>query len=291
MDKGIIFSDKNEYGRAFAKIALLLSILAGVYIIDILLLSICTNGYFFTEFTNGKMSQPQNHILNITYIILLYISMTTTLILFRNKNFKDRKITDSYFSGDYKKPLNLGIFIGAVLFFTFFLVISPFSQSKKIEFTQLEIIKHAILHILPCFLLVISEEVIFRGVIFEIFAKFLKKNQAIIFTSVMFGIAHLFCHGTLLYKFIYFLNLFTMSIILCIATVHFKNIWCSTGIHFIFVYLILMRNYLQISLLKESYKNIFLGFDNSPVTGLTALGIMIIGLIIYKFNFKEDCKK
>ena len=126
MDKGIFFSNKNEYRRAFAKIALLLSILAGVYIIDILLLSICTNGYFFTEFTNGKMSQPQNHILNITYILLLYISMTTTLILFRNKNFKDRKITDSYFSGDYKKPLNLGIFIGAVLFFTFFLVISPF---------------------------------------------------------------------------------------------------------------------------------------------------------------------
>jgi len=52
-----------------------------------------------------------------------------------------------------------------------------------------------------------------------------------------------------------------------------------------------MRNYLKISLLKESYKNIFLGFDNSPVTGLTALGIMIIVIVIYKFNFKEDCKK
>lgn len=291
MDKEIIFSDKNEYGRAFVKIALLLSILAGVYIIDILLLSICTHGYFFTEFTNGRMSQPHNHILNIAYILILYISMTTTIILFRNKNFKDRKITDSYFSGDFKKPLNLGILIGAVLFFTFFLVISPFSQSETIEFTQIEIVKHALLHIIPCFLLVISEEVIFRGVIFEIFAKFLKKNQAIIFTSIMFGLAHLFCHGSPIYKFIYFLNLFTMSIILCTAVVHFKNIWCSAGIHFIFVYLILMRNYLKISLLKESYKNIFLGFDNSPVTGLTALGIMIIVIVIYKFNFKEDCKK
>ena len=291
MDKGIIFSDKNEYGRAFAKIALLLSILAGVYFFDLLLLYICTRGHFFAEFANGRMSQPQNHILNIAYILILYISITATIILFRNKNFKDRKITDSYFSGEIKKPLFLGILIGAVLFFIFFLAISPFSQSEKIEFTQLEIIKHAILHIIPCFLLVISEEVIFRGVIFEIFAKFLKKNQAIIFTSAMFGLAHLFCHGTPLYKFVYFLNLFTMSIILCTAVVHFKNIWCSTGIHFIFVYLILMRNYLKISLLKESYKNIFLGFDNSPVTGLIALGIMVIVLIIYKFNFKEDCKK
>lgn len=293
MDKGIIFSDKNEYGRAFAKIALLLSILAVVYIADLLLLSICTGGYFFTEFTHGRMSQPQNHILNIAYILLLYISMTTTIILFRNKNFKDRKITDSYFSGDIKKPLFWGISIGAVLFFTFFLVISPFSKSEKIEFTQLEIIKHALINIIPCFLLVISEEVIFRGVMFEIFAKFLKKNQAIIFTSVMFGFAHLFCHGTPLYKFVYFLNLFTMSIILCTATVHFKNIWCSTGIHFIFVYLILMRNYLQISLLKESYKNIFLGFDNSPVTGLTALGIMVIAFGLYKIIYikKKDCKK
>lgn len=279
-----IFSETNNWRRAVSQTALLLLYNAAAYIIVLAILSAATGGEFWKQFTEGSKTQE----MTIAYCILLYAGVISATILFRKNSKREKGIKDAFFSGDSKKSSIEGLISGSGMFFLFFAVIYPISYSEPSGQPAAAAI-HALINLPACFLLALSEEFIFRGIFFEIFSMYLKKYEAVISASAIFALAHMFCHGTILYKSVYFLNLFLMSVIFCIGNAKFRNIWFSSAMHFIFVYLILMRNYLSLWLLKPEAKGIMAGFDNSPVTGLTAAFIMII--VIIAIHKKNEFKK
>ncbi len=286
MQIGILFSNKNEYGRALSKLALLICLTAAVYAADLALLSVVTGGEFWRQFTSGTKTQT----MTIAYAVTLYLSMTASILLFRRKFIK-KPLNISLLSGNAPNCVFIGAITGIIFFSSFFIIISPALYNETIGISFREAILHALINLLPCFFLAFSEEAIFRGIILEVLAEHLKKNEAITVVSIFFALVHLFCPGSVIYKLVYFINLFLFSILLCIGTIHFKNIWVASGFHFAVIYLVLIRNYLNVMLLKPEYRNIALGFDNSPMTSLTASGIMVLAICLYKLLWNKSDEK
>lgn len=271
------FSADNNFRRAFAEIALLLLFIGIVYAADLLLLSAVTKGEFWVQFTSGTKTQS----MTVAYAVVLYFSLLTAVIVFWNKTSSISPIK-AFFSAMTVRSAGKGILYGFLLFCLFFLLAAPFSSFSKITQPPQEIMLHAFINIISCFFLALSEEFIFRGVIFGICAKHLKKAEAIIIVSVLFGLAHLFCPGTLIYKSIYFVNLFLFSVILCMGTTVFKNILFSACLHFILIYLILLRNYMGIMTVKPECVGAFVCMDASPMTGLMASLILLCAIYFFK---------
>lgn len=283
MEQGVSFSNKNEYGRAFSETALLLSYAGAAYALSLLILTAATGGEFWRQFTTGAKTQS----MSVAYVVTTYLLITSSVILFRSRMSRPSPAREAFLSGDAGRAATAGLLHGAALFSVFFAATSPFTRPAQTGPAG-EAAVHALVNIVPSLLLAFTEEFIFRGVIFEISSRSLRITESIVMTSALFALAHMFCHGTLLYKAVYFLNLFLMSAIFCVGTIRFRNIWFSSFMHFAFVYLILMRNYLDFFMLRPECRGIIAGFDDSPMTGLAAAAIMAVVLVFRKRIFGEE---
>ncbi len=254
--------------KGYAKIALLIFIFAVIYAIDLLVLTIATNGLFWKQFTSSSKTES----MTLLYIAVLYFSILSAAIVFWKKN-TDINVIKAFFQKDKNNSALKGVVCGAAIFALFFgLAVLPGFFYSKIEIHGG--INHALiflmLNALSCFALAFAEELIFRGIIFNLLKKDSGLIQALIVTSAIFAGAHMFSPGTALYKTIYFTNLFLMSLCLCYGNLIFKNIWFSIGAHWVLIYLFLIRNYFGFLKISPSHSNIFLGFSDSPMSGIYA---------------------
>ena len=117
------------------------------------------------------------------------------------------------------------------------------------------------------FFIVLSEELFFRGYLFQ---NIYKKNNsmfAIVFSSFLFASSHFIGGG---FDVIYFLNIFIAGILFCVMYAKTKSLWCGISFHFIWNIIstsnsfieqhylcgivLLIFIFISLKLLKPSYK-------------------------------------
>lgn len=272
----------HDIKKGYLNTALLMFIFAVCYALDLLILTVCTKGVFWTQFVSNTQTQA----MSVFYIALLYTSLLAASLVFSKyvlkKTFADFFVGKNYlFQGLVSGIIIFSSFILLALLPNFFFENGSSPSSENIALFLFE-------NLLACFAISFGEELIFRGIIFKTFEKHTGSWHAIVAVSVLFALAHMFGQGSFLYKSIYFVNLFLMSCFLCFGNIYLKNLWFSIGAHFSLIYLFFIKNSFGFSISPE-YSNIFFGISGNPMSGLYAVIIFISG--IYIINISEKSEK
>jgi len=140
------------------------------------------------------------------------------------------------------------------------------------------IVSIIVVSIIPAF----TEELLFRGLILDGFQRNYSKTKAIVISAILFGVIHMnpwqFLSASIIGLFMAWICINTNSIILCIYMHLFNNI---------------------LSTIAERFKDIIpiKGFNTNSVTShefqplwldLTALALLIIGIILLKKGFEKN---
>ncbi len=96
--------------------------------------------------------------------------------------------------------------------------------------------RYLVLGFIATLVLVIKEEIVFRGFVLGYMENKTRRYVAIIFSSVLFGAVHAFTKD---FDFLSFIEITTSGLILSILFYKKKNIWLPIGLHFGWNYFIL----------------------------------------------------
>ena len=272
----------GDIKKGYFETALLMFIFAICYAFDLLILTVCTKGVFWKQFT----SNSQTHIMSIFYIALLYISLITAGLIF-GKYILKKSFAD-FFSG--KNCFLQGLLSGIVIFSSFILLIfiPDFFVENIHQMSNENVILFLLENALACFAISFGEELIFRGIIFKTFERHTGELHAIIAVSALFALAHMFGQGSFFYKSVNFINLFLLSCFLCLGNISFKSLWFSIGAHAGLIYLFFIKNAFGFMKISPEYSNAFFGLSGNPMIGFFATIIFLLGIYIIRKNHETE---
>jgi len=281
-EKKCVKSSKTNITKGYFKVALLIFIFAACYVFDLFLLSLITKGIFWKQFTSNSLTKS----MSLVYIFLIYVSLIAVSFIF----FK--KTSGNFYFLKGKTGFLEGLVLGTVIFL-FFVILNLIPGFFYKDFYNMadnsNIIVFLLKNLLACLAISFGEEFIFRGIILDTFEKHAGKIHGIIVMSIMFALAHMFGKGDFLYKSVYFINLFLLSIFLSTGNLIFKNIWFSVSAHFALIYLFFIRNSFGFMKISPEYSNIFAGLSNNPMAGLYASLILFsVTYLLYRGRYERE---
>ncbi len=272
--------------KAYVKFAFLLFLYAAVYAADLLILSAIMGKERLKSVMNG--SDPSG---SSIYIALLYISIIAASLWFW-KIVSEKSLKDVFFSGK-KNAAVQGLLWGAGLFAMFFIpgVASGLFYNENKPVNSMELIFTVFTNIPVSFALAYAEELIFRGIMMKIFHKDYGFYFSAGIISLVFAMAHMFSHSTIVYKILFFFSLFFLSMFFCVGNKKFGSIWFSSFMHFVLIYLLMLRNYLNLFKIPKESENYLFGLMNSPMSGIYASLILLFAIYIFTRKGHMDEKE
>lgn len=142
--------------------------------------------------------------------------------------------------------------------------------------------------------LVLYEELIFRGYVLKTLETRFSAFTAVIISSLLFSAAHFLRPDSSLLAFV---NIFLAGALLSICCINYNSLWLPIGLHFGWNYFLWIFNY-PISnqrwtnpILKLNYKeyNLIVGSEFGPESSLilTVIFMILVGYLLYRLKSKS----
>ncbi|MDQ7825632.1 MAG: type II CAAX endopeptidase family protein [Candidatus Eremiobacteraeota bacterium] len=260
---------------------LVLSLAAGIALLWGILTA-ATGGRFWRDFTGQHLEGP----LSTVYIALLYFMALFIFIKYWNI-VSGRSIKAVGIESLDLRLFGRGVALGtvALLFYFVPLVVMRAVTPVDGKAVAAEMVKaffwgHIALNALVCLALAFTEELVFRGVIFQSFLKHVSRSHALIFTGVFFAAVHMFCSGSPALKAMYFVTLFCFNAALCSMVLLSGSLWSAVGFHFILIFVILVRNYLKVLEITPQAAGVIFGISQHPMAGLWSIFTFLVTLAL-----------
>lgn len=219
-------------------------------------------------------------ILNIIYLVALYGLILVSTHLKLKQDGKQGLIALGFnISKEEIQKILPAVFFTGIVFFFYLVLLNVFNiySFKPIspEILILEIIRALFLG----FLFALVEEIFFRGYIFQTLLEQYPLLLSIVSTNAFFAILHIFRPGSLLFKSIYFIGIFTVGAALSYLFYLSGNLLLPIGVHSIWVAMMYLIPVLTMPDNGNSTKNaIFWGLDKTPVAGI--MGVILIAVTV-----------
>ena len=271
---------KNKSSNPFKKIGILLLFLLAGWVIIILALSLILHinpGSFFQEARDSLA-------LNIIYLVLLY-GLILMITNFKQKQDGKAGLIDLGLQLDKDKVNRTiksvfcagGIFLIYILILVFMGVYSLKPIPPSLLF--IEIFKAILLGFLFAFV----EEIFFRGYIFQTLLEEKSAVFSIVSTNLFFAVLHIFRPGSLTFKLIYFIGIFTVGAALSYLFIVSKNLWVSIGVHGTWVaFMYVIPNLLVVQRDLYMKSELLLGYEETPIAGIIGILLIFITVIFIK---------
>jgi membrane protease YdiL (CAAX protease family) len=276
------FFDRPGALRAYGSIGALFLILLLEDCALLGLLSLICGRAFLESFRSGTLTPHQS----VVYVALLYLVMVATIVGFwKVMSGQSMAGAGLRLSGQSGALLLKGGLFGLAAFSIFFLPLILFHAASLAKFHEacaraltLAFFLHLLVNALVIFAIALTEELVFRGVIFNVLLKNTSRLQAVIATGVIFGGCHMFSHGPWSMKLMYFVTLFFLSATLSWTVLITGELWWAVGIHGTIIFLSMIKDYLGILTLSRTGGpwEIVYGFAGSPMAGLWSVTIFLL---------------
>ena len=240
--------------------------------------------------TDFFVKARDNLTLNIVYLVALYGLILISTHLKLKKDGK-RGLIDLGFEvkdGMASKILP-AVFCTAIVFVFYLFLLNVFNiysfRHIKPEFLILEIIRALFLG----FLFALVEEIFFRGYIFQTMLEKYPMILSIVSTNAFFAVLHIFRPGSLLFKSIYFIGIFTVGAALSYLFYMSGNLLLPIGVHSVWVAIMYLIPILFIPDNGNYSKyEIFWGLDKTPVAGIMGVILIAVTVLIIKRLYAES---
>jgi len=269
--------------RAYLEVSALLLLLLLEDVILVALFSVFAGREFYTEFSEGRLRPP----LSVIYVAVLYSMVLLTIILYwRRLSGSTLRDCGHEVTASSGREFGRGSTIAAIAFTVFFGVLAatgaaslaPAGSIEKI--TLLSFFGHVALNAPVCFAVAWTEELFFRGVVMHIFLKRVTALHAVIATSALFALCHVFCHGSLLMKLFYGVSLLLLGVILSLMVLRTGRLWMGIGFHGTLIFLSMLKDYFQILKLQTGPWAWLYGLSSNPEAGLWSI-VVFLSVALY----------
>lgn len=269
--------------RAYLEVSALLLLLLLEDVILVALFSVFAGREFYTEFSEGRLRPP----LSVIYVAVLYSMVLLTIILYwRRLSGSTLRDCGHEVTASSGREFGRGSTIAAIAFTVFFGVLaatgaaSPAPAGSIEKITLLSFFGHVALNAPVCFAVAWTEELFFRGVVMHIFLKRVTALHAVIATSALFALCHVFCHGSLLMKLFYGVSLFLLGVILSLMVLRTGRLWMGIGFHGTLIFLSMLKDYFQILKLQTGPWAWLYGLSSNPEAGLWSI-VVFLSVALY----------
>jgi membrane protease YdiL (CAAX protease family) len=182
-------------------------------------------GYYLLKLTPG--AQPKTF--TETTILQIIVTAGTFLLVYIFTRFIDRKDFKSvgFQLEGYTKDLFWGVALGAVIMAIGFLILSALNEIivTSIVFNIYNLLISIVLFVFVAF----NEEVFLRGYVLNNFLQSMNKYLALILSSLIFSLLHIFNPN---FDLMSFGGIFLAGILLGISYIYTKNLWFPIALHF-----------------------------------------------------------
>ena len=269
--------------RAYVEVLALFLLLLLEDVILVALFSVFAGREFYTEFREGRLRPP----LSIIYVAVLYSVVLLTIILYWHRlSGSTLRDCGHEITALSRREFGEGSIVAAIAFVIFFGVLAAsgaasLASSEIIrKITPFSFFGHVALNALVCFALAWTEELFFRGVVMHIFLKRVTALHAVIATSALFALCHMFSHGSLLMKMFFGVSLFLLGVILALMVLRTGHLWMSIGFHSTLIFLSMLKDYFQVLKLQSGPWAWLYGLSSNPQAGLWSM-IVFLSVILY----------
>lgn len=206
-----------------------------------------------------------DYLYSISPIIIAFILIIPVIVLDKIQKTKMLYSIGLNYDRFALRDIGIGILAAAISVFVASIIINSQNNYINVDINkQLQFFT-----IINIFCIVLSEELFFRGYIFQNIYRKNNSITAVFISSLMFAFAHFIGNG---FDIVYFLNTFIAGILFCIMYIKTKSLWISISFHFSWnLILYLFNNYLiefdyicsiillilifvSVKILKPSYK-------------------------------------
>lgn len=276
--------EKSSALRAYAEVLALFALLLLEDVIIVALFSAIAGKGFYTEFREGRLRPP----LSIVYVTVLYTVVLMTIIVYwRRLSRSPLRDCGLGITGSSGHELGGGSLIAAAAFTVFFGALaaagaastSPPPETLR-AITPLAALAHAALNLPVCFAVAWTEELFFRGVVMHIFLKRVTPLHAVIATSALFALCHMFCHGSIMMKLFYGISLFLLGVILSLMVLKTGRLWMGIGFHGSLIFLSMLKDYFQVLKLGPGRWDWVYGLSSNPEAGIWSI-VVFLSLIVF----------
>ncbi len=278
-----MIKDRN-ISRAYIGVFTLFALLLLEDVIIVALFSVIAGNGFYNAFRKGRLSPP----LSIAYVAVLYSVVLVTIILYwRRHSGSTLRKCGLDISSSSGRDFSEGSLISAFAFILFFGVLAATGAATSTSppeilgtITPSAFIRHTAVNALVCFALAWTEELFFRGVVLHIFLKRVTTLHAVMATSALFALCHMFCHGSLLMKLFYGTSLFLLGVILSLMVLRTGQLWMGIGFHGSLIFFSMLKDYFQILKLQAGPWEWLYGLSSNPEAGIWSM-VVFISVILY----------
>jgi len=231
-------------------------------------------------------------------IVLFCASFTICLVFLKYVDKKPLAYL-RLFSVNYKKYLATGISISFILvvLFTLLNIISGNTKLTIIYSSLTNAFFYFLLLGVGIFVLVVYEELVYRGYVLKTLEYHFGIMTSIIISSLLFSVAHFLRPDASLLAFI---NIFLSGVMLSIICIYYNSLWVPIGIHFGWNYFLWLFNYPLSSqrwtnpIFKLNYheSNLITGSQFGPEDSiiLTIILAIAIGYFLFKYKVEDRVK-